>query len=95
MRMPRSHADAARVRDQATTLLTELVTQRERLEATMHENGRRDQLKSITGHSALDNSIQATRRIIASIDRLLEASEHARVGASFTGRSDYTRSVGA
>ena len=72
---PRHRAETVRIREQASDLLSELLLQRDLLEESMDEGGRRDQMKSITGRSALDTAILSTRRMIQSIDRLLESTD--------------------
>ena len=73
--VPRRRTETVRIREQASELLSELLAQRDMLEVSLEEGGRRDQMKSITGRSALDNAILSTRRIIQSIDRLLESAD--------------------
>lgn len=60
-----------RLRWQAEELLTRLYESRQRSEQRALEMGQRDPIKSITGHSALDSAISATRGMIDKMDELL------------------------
>jgi Ni,Fe-hydrogenase III large subunit len=64
-------AHVVHVREQAAELLERLTADRARLEAVLAEGGRRDQIKWVTGSSALDNAIASTRQMIESMDRIL------------------------
>lgn len=67
--------ETARVRAGAADLLGRLLAERERMELRLAESGRADPLKSITGRSALDNAIAATREMIRNMDDLLAEAE--------------------
>ena len=58
------------VRDQANALLDKLVAERTRSERRLAEAGRTDPFKMITGRSAIDNAIAATREMIRDVDEL-------------------------
>ncbi len=61
----------AGVRDQADALLDKLIAERTRSEHRLAEAGRTDPLKLVTGRSAIDNAIAATREMIRDVDELL------------------------
>lgn len=68
-------------RKRASDLLGTLLAERDRLEARLSEFGRRDPMKAVTGRSALENAIAATREMIRTMDGLLElASRGTPVG---------------
>jgi len=68
-------------RKRASDLLGTLLSERDRLEARLVEFGRRDPMKAVTGRSALENAIAATREMIRTMDGLLEmASRGTPVG---------------
>ena len=58
------------VRDQADALLDKLIVERTRSERRLAEAGRADPLKLVTGRSAIDNAIAATRDMIRDVDEL-------------------------
>lgn len=57
-----------RLQQRANVLLEQLVTERDRLENALSEDGRYDQLKAVTGSSSLDTAIATTRRIISDLE---------------------------
>ncbi len=59
------------VRDQADALLDKLIAERTRSEHRLAEAGRTDPLKLVTGRSAIDNAIAATREMIRDADELV------------------------
>ncbi len=59
------------VRDQADALLDKLIAERTRSERRLAEAGRTDPFKMITGRSAIDNAIAATREMIRDADELV------------------------
>ena len=59
------------VRDQADALLDRLLAERTRTERRLAEAGRTDPLKLVTGRSAIDNAIAATREMIRDADELV------------------------
>ncbi len=59
------------VRDQADALLDKLIAERVRSERRLAEAGRADPLKLVTGRSAIDNAIAATREMIRDVDELV------------------------
>ncbi len=59
------------VRDQAAALLRRLIAERTRSERRMAEAGRNDPMKVVTGRSAIENAITATRDVIRDVDDLL------------------------
>ena len=59
------------VRDQADALLDKLIAERTRSERRLAEAGRKDPFKMITGRSAIDNAIAATREMIRDVDELV------------------------
>lgn len=59
------------VRDQADALLDKLIDERTRSERRLAEAGRTDPLKLVTGRSAIDNAIAATREMIRDADELV------------------------
>jgi hypothetical protein len=63
--------ETADMRQQAAALLKRLIADRDQSEQRHAELGKRDPLKSITGRSALDNAIVATRELIVRLDELL------------------------
>jgi hypothetical protein len=70
---PRVDVDQTRsMRRQVGDLLQRLLADREVLEQKIAETGRRDPMKSITGRTALDTAIQATREMLNRMDALLE-----------------------
>ena len=58
------------VRDQADALLDKLIAERRGSERRLAEAGRTDPLKLVTGRSAIDNAIAATRQMIREVDEL-------------------------
>ena len=59
------------VRDQADALLDKLIAERRGSERRLAEAGRTDPLKLVTGRSAIDNAIAATREMIRDADELV------------------------
>jgi len=59
----------ARARQEAVRLLEGLIEERSLAERRMGELRQIDPLKRVTGHSSLDNAIDATRRMIDTLDR--------------------------
>ena len=61
-------------REQARMLLDSLESANRECERIPSESGsaRRDLFKKVTGHSSLENAIDATRRAIEAYDRMLE-----------------------
>ena len=61
-------------REQARALLDSLESASRECERIPSESGsaRRDLFKKVTGHSSLENAIDATRRAIEAYDRMLE-----------------------
>lgn len=74
--------EAKLLRRQADGLLLRLLENRESIEQRIHEAGRCDPLKSITGRSAMDNVIDDMREMISHADRLMGDAN----GAHDTGR---------
>ncbi len=70
------------VRDQADALLDKLIAERTRSERRLVEAGRRDPFKMITGRSAIDNAIAATRDMIRDVDELVVDSVVHRNGTA-------------
>lgn len=66
-----SFDEALRMRRQAGDLLDRLVVDRDLSEQRQSEQGKRDPIKSITGRSAMDNAIAATRDLVNRLDSLL------------------------
>lgn len=62
------------VRDQADALLDKLIAERRGSERRLAEAGRTDPLKLVTGRSAIDNAIAATREMIRDVDELVAES---------------------
>jgi len=60
------------VRDQADALLDKLIAERTRSERRLAEAGRADPFKMITGRSAIDNAIAATREMIRDADEMVD-----------------------
>ncbi len=60
------------VRDQADALLDKLIAERARSERRLAEAGRADPFKMITGRSAIDNAIAATREMIRDVDEMVD-----------------------
>ena len=67
-------ADAIAARRRAGTVLDSLLVARMRLESRLTEGGRRDPIKAVTGHSAIENAIASTKAMIAALDRLVRGS---------------------
>ena len=70
------------VRDQADALLDKLIAERTRSERRLVEAGRRDPFKMITGRSAIDNAIAATREMIRDAEELAVGSAEHRNGTA-------------
>ena len=70
------------VRDQADALLDRLIAERTRSERRLVEAGRSDPFKMITGRSAIDNAIAATREMIRDADELAVGSAVHRNGTA-------------
>ncbi len=70
------------VRDQADALLDKLIAERTRSERRLAEAGRGDPLKLVTGRSAIDNAIAATRDMIRDVDELVADSVVHRNGTT-------------
>ena len=65
------------MRRQADDLLHRLIDNRVTIEKKVSEAGRKDPMKFITGHSAIDDAIDSTRQLITHMDELLqEAAGH-------------------
>lgn len=71
-----STTDAATLRTQADALLQRLLADRETSEQRLAAAGKRDPLKTVTGSTALERAILATRGMIAEMDLMLAASEN-------------------
>jgi hypothetical protein len=65
-----SPEELRRMRTQARTLLGDLLLTRADCEERLDEAGTRDPLKSMTGSSALDTAVLATRQIIRRLEEL-------------------------
>lgn len=72
--LPPEALAAARFRGHAADLLGRLQVERAHSEARLAEWGRPDSIKLVTGRSAIDNAIGATRKMIADIDGMLASS---------------------
>lgn len=70
-----SKAEAAKLRIQAGELLQRLIDGREMSERRAAETGKRDPMKFITGHTALENAIASTRQMIDELDALLLSAD--------------------
>ena len=70
------------VREQADALLRRLIAERTRSERRMAEAGRNDPMKVVTGRSAIENAITATREVIRDVDELLVHEVVQRNGTS-------------
>ncbi|QOI99692.1 MAG: hypothetical protein HRU70_04050 [Phycisphaeraceae bacterium] len=65
-------AETAEVRRKAQALLDSLIDARAMSEAHLASSSERDHLCALTGRSSLDNAIESTRRMIATLDRHIE-----------------------
>ena len=74
-RIPKS--ETLSMRQQANELLKRLLADRDQSEQRHAETGKRDPMKSVTGRSALDNAILATRDLILRLDELVAQSNGA------------------
>lgn len=63
--------DPVALRVQAGELLNRLIADREASEQRLAASGRRDPLKTVTGATALERAIAATREMIADMDLML------------------------
>ena len=85
-----TNTETADMRQQAAALLSRLIADRDQSEQRHAEQGKRDPLKSITGRSALDNAILATRELIVRLDELLAQvnghAPHFEIAARVPGR---------
>jgi hypothetical protein len=66
-----SFDQAIQMRRQAGNLLDRLIVDRDLSEQRHAESGKRDPLKSVTGRSAMDNAITATRDLVGRLDELI------------------------
>jgi len=66
-----SQFDAVVIRNEASRLLDQLLSERQAAEQRMAESGKRDLIKTITGRSSLDQAIQQTRDMIRDMDKLV------------------------
>ena len=66
-----SLSEAAQLRRQAGDLLARLIDDRESSEQRLAAAGKRDPIKTVTGVTALERAILATREMIADMDMLL------------------------
>lgn len=73
-RIDQKLAEAVRLRDDAQMLLKRLLVERDQIEARLIEAGRRDPVKWVRGHSAMDDAIGAARSMVESMDRVLNGS---------------------
>jgi hypothetical protein len=64
-------AEAAALRQEARDLLSRLMADREQSDRRAIESGKRDPMKAITGRTALENAIVATREMVRHMDLLL------------------------
>lgn len=74
-RLTTPKAEAAKLRTQAAELLERLLEGREMSERRAAETGKRDPMKFITGHTALESAIASTRQMIADLDALLASAD--------------------
>ena len=85
-----SFNDTIKMRRQAQDLLERLLADRDRIEQRLAETGKRDPIRTVTGHTALDNAIGSAREMLRHIDEVLSQTgppEPALVPASqFRGR---------
>ncbi len=63
--------ETARMRGQASDIFHRLVVERDRSEQRLAQAGAADPIKLITGRSAIENAIAATREMMRRMDRLL------------------------
>ncbi len=63
--------ETARIRGQASDIFHRLVVERDRSEQRLARAGAADPIKLITGRSAIENAIAATREMMRRMDRLL------------------------
>lgn len=86
-----SFDEALRMRRQAGDLLDRLMVDRDLSEQRQAEQGKRDPIKSITGRSAMDNAITATRDLVGRLDDLLaqmsEGSPQVEIAARVAPRN--------
>jgi hypothetical protein len=66
-----SLAEASQLREQVGGLLNRLIADRDMSEKRQAEAGKRDPMKFVTGRTALDNAIDATREMMGRMDMLL------------------------
>jgi len=64
------------VRDDAEALLRSLLDARAESERRLAELRQRDQLKDATGRSSMDNAIASTRRMVQTLNRLIDEAKH-------------------
>ena len=62
-----------RMRHRAEALLNRLMKNRIRTEQYHTDQGTTDPMRSVTGHSAIDNAIDHTREILRNLDRVLQS----------------------
>jgi hypothetical protein len=71
--------ETVQVRDNAESLLRALVDAQAQSEAYLAQSGQRDHLRVVTGKTALDNAIAATRRMIETLNRQIEQFQASEV----------------
>jgi len=71
----RMMAKARQIRTKAKELREHLLEQQAGLDARLAIAGQTDPIRSITGHSSLEQAIESTNAMISSLDRILH--EHA------------------
>jgi hypothetical protein len=65
-------AETAAAKERAESLLRGLIAAHAECESHLVRLNRKDPLKAVTGKSALDNAVAATRRMIESLERAMQ-----------------------
>ena len=76
-----------RMRHQAEALLNRLMKNRTRTEQYHTEQGTTDPIRSVTGHSSIDNAIDHTREILRNLDRVLQSEPNNKFETDCAGLS--------
>ena len=81
-------AETRLIRRQADVLLARLIENRKLIKQRIHESGWRDPMQTITGRSAMDNAIDATRELISDADEILIEVNATHIANGTTNRAD-------
>lgn len=96
--IPSTTTGLDQVKQNAQNLLNRLLADRADIERRLHEAGRHDPLRIVTGRSSLDTTINSTQRMLAMLERLEQAdpvwrATHGRNGHRSTSAIETIRAA--